>query len=276
MNRWHYWVGILGLGLCVFNPIRLEAQSFPLAAFEPDTMNDAPADEVPAAQNLTFYGGGATLATYFLKPDLGPVNEVLDGVGLKPLNERVSLAVGVNGYAYLGRYFKLGLSTLAWQRSQEAPYNPSQPEKNVVYGLTVRKATVGLSVEGLYPWQRWEFSGGAVVGSSVSELLRYGGAALSYDEVLGSEQLSAGKTAADFESPSMTGTEFIFRPFLALKYKIHRWFSLDAIMAYQFSAGIDAGEFYTSDSRKVSDMPAMENEGFMIAVGPSFGWFPGW
>ncbi|RME47091.1 MAG: hypothetical protein D6795_14555, partial [Deltaproteobacteria bacterium] len=75
-----------------------------------------------------------------------------------------------------------------------------------------------------------------------------------------------------FSGDVIAATTLLFRPYLAVRYKVAPWFAFDLRGGYQF--GDETDEFYTQSEQRISDMPKVGISGVYASLNVVFGVFP--
>lgn len=216
-------------------------------------------------------GGGVAVVLGFYRPNMRDINQIAGALNFPGgFGNEALFMNGLHAYGYIGKYFRIGGELLTGSASI------SDPGADFDRSLRLDVDQGGITLEFVWPTQRFEVYGGGMIGVGSYSLV-YGqndlrGARANWDSLMDN---FAGTPQTGTYSKSFSAGYTSAQPWLGVKYKVLPWFAIDANAGYHFGS-IGRGEWTFSDDSGfgIANSPSLKASGLTGSLAVAFGFFP--
>jgi hypothetical protein len=214
----------------------------------------------------TPFGGGGGYAPGWYIPNLDPVNQKLNLIGIPGLRTSGIFSSGGGGFIYLGVVPNFRIGGMGFGGSTSSDISEGGINREVRYSF----GGGGITVEYTMPFiKRIAVSVGAIIGAASQDLEIYRNSGnFSWDDVWSG--ISENDPTADF-SRVMENNYWILSPTLNIDIPFYRFFVFRIGAGYHLSLG---NEWKVENDRGLAGVPSeLNGDGFFIQSGIFIGFF---
>ncbi|MGB5289360.1 MAG: hypothetical protein WBQ32_04420 [Ignavibacteriaceae bacterium] len=213
------------------------------------------------------FGGGIGYVPAWYIPNISPINNQLNDIGMPELSSSGFYSSGIAGFIYIGFVKNLRIGGMGFGGSLSTSQNISGENREVIYSLNGG----GLTIEYTLPFIK---NLGVSVGTSI------GAGSLELDIYRNSGEFTWEGTWIEFRNGNVSSGNFnrkltnsfwMFTPTINLDYPLYRFVSVRLGLGYQLTFADD----WTADNdQPVSNIPSdLNSNSFFIQSGIFVGFF---
>jgi hypothetical protein len=213
------------------------------------------------------FGGGIGYVPAWYIPDIDPVNNQLNQIGMSELSTSGFYSSGIAGFLYIGFVKNLRVGGMGYGGSLSSSQFIDNMNREVVYSL----GGGGVTIEYTLPFiKNLGVSVGAAIGTGSLELDIYRSSGdFSWDATW--EEFSNSDSAAGSFNRKLKNSYWMITPTINLDYPIYRFVSLRLGVGYQVTF---AGDWTADNDQPVSNIPSeLNSNSFFIQSGIFVGFF---
>ena len=213
------------------------------------------------------FGGGIGYVPAWYIPNIDPINNQLNQIGMSELSTSGFYSSGIAGFLYIGFVKNLRVGGMGYGGSLSSSQTIDNMNREVVYSL----GGGGVTIEYTLPFiKNLGVSVGAAIGTGSLELdiFRSSGD-FSWDATW--EEFSNSDSSTGSFNRKLKNSYWMITPTINLDYPIYRFVSLRLGVGYQITF---AGNWTADNDRPVSNIPSeLNSNSFFIQSGIFIGFF---